>query len=301
VNLDTVRANVQNLKRYIGEKVHLMAVVKANGYGHGMIEIARTSISSGASWIGVATLDEAITLRSQLQTDTPILVLGYVPPQHLPLASRSRITVTCISLSWIQEAIQFVKEPLDFHLKIDTGLNRLGCRTIDEVRSVIDIVSLNPNLHFSGIFTHFASSEDMNNKTYFDRQLSLFDQFLQVIPEHSKKLVHCANSGATLYHGSKTFFDMVRCGKALMGPPNEPLKHLLPISLNPVFSAHSALDLVKKVDAGQKIGYVGEYTTNGSEWIGTVPIGYGDGWHQNFRKTGVLVNGKRMPIVGWIS
>ncbi|CAF4070492.1 unnamed protein product, partial [Rotaria sordida] len=103
-----------------------MAVVKANAYGHGILEIARTALSSGATWLGVAILDEALLLRRQLTKDTPILVLGYVPPQHLSLVSRLKITVTGISLAWVQEASRVAQEPFDFHLKVDTGLNRLG-------------------------------------------------------------------------------------------------------------------------------------------------------------------------------
>ena len=301
IDLDAVHSNVRLLKTYIGEKVHLMAVVKANAYGYGIIEIARTSLSSGATWLGVATLDEALVLRRELSKDIPILVLGYVPTQHLLLASHSSITVTGISLEWIREAVGIVQQPLDFHLKVDTGMNRLGCRTPDEVRAVIELVARNKNLRFSGIFTHFASSEDMNNKTYFHRQLTRFDEFLEVVPNRTEKLVHCANSGASLYHAEKPFFNMVRCGKALTGPPNEPLKHLLPFPLQTAISLHSALSLVKQVDADEKIGYGDEYTTNETQWIGTVPMGYGDGWHQDFKATGVLVDGKRVPIVGRIS
>ena len=278
-----------------------MAVVKANAYGYGMLDIARTSLASGATWIGVATLDEALVLRRQLSTDIPILVMGYVPIQHLPIASRSRVTVTGISREWVDEAVRSVQQPLDFHLKVDTGMNRLGCRTVAEVEAVIKSVAGNGNMRFTGIFTHFASSEDVNNRTYFHRQLARFDEFLAVIPNRTEKLVHCANSGATLYHAEKPFFDMVRCGKALTGPPNEALKHLLPVPLQTSISVHSALSLVKKVEAGEKIGYSGEYTTQEAEWIGTVPMGYGDGWHQNFRATGVLVDGQRVPIVGRIS
>ncbi|CAF0858304.1 unnamed protein product [Rotaria sordida] len=122
VDLDMVSSNVRQLKAFIGEKVHLMAVVKANAYGYGILEIARTALASGATWLGVATLDEALVLRREVSKDSPILVLGFVPPEHLSLASRSNITVTCISLYWAQEATRYVREPLDFHLKIDTGV-----------------------------------------------------------------------------------------------------------------------------------------------------------------------------------
>lgn len=278
-----------------------MAIVKANAYGHGMLEIARTSVSAGATWLGVATLDEALAVRSKLQQNIPILVLGYVAPEHLSVATQYNITVTAVSLDWVNEAARVVQQPVSFHLKIDTGLNRLGCKTLDEVRAVMKIVSRNPKLNCTGAFTHFATSEDMQNKTYFHRQLSSFYDFLSVIPNCTNKIIHCANSGATLYHPEQPFFNMVRLGKALMGPPNEALKHLLPFPLNQTFSLHSILDVVKQLKVNEKVGYSGEYTTKDTQWVGTVPIGYGDGWHQQFKNISVLVDGKRVPIVGRIS
>lgn len=278
-----------------------MAVVKANAYGHGMIEIAQTSVSAGATWLGVASLDEALALRSKLTRDIPILVLGYVPPQHLFLASRHKITVTGISLEWIEEAERLVRQPIDFHLKIDTGLNRLGCKTFEEVESVMEIVTNHPYLNCSGVFTHFSTAEDVRNTNDFRRQLKLFRRFLDFIPNLQTKLVHCANSGATLYHPEKPFFDMVRLGKAIMGPPNESLKYLLPMPLRYCLSLHSILDLVKELNANEKVGYLGAYTTTGKQWVGTVPIGYADGWHQQFQTTNVLVDGQRVPIIGRIA
>ena len=300
VNLTAVELNVRHLKKYITDKVHLMAIVKANAYGHGMLQIARTSIRAGATWLGVATLDEALTLRSHVTHTLPILALGYVPSQHLHLAVENNITVTGISVDWMREAVRVVQRPLDFHLKIDTGMNRLGVKTVEEVNEVIRLVANNTHLRFKGVYTHFATAEDVNNRTYFLHQKQLFDEFLTMIPNRSEKIVHCANSGATLYHPEPLFYDMVRCGKAVMGPPNEALKGRLPIPLQTAISLHSAIALIKQVEGGAKIGYLGEYTTNGSEWIATIPIGYGDGWHQNFRAP-VLVNGRRMPIIGRIS
>lgn len=278
-----------------------MAVIKANGYGHGMLEIAEASTAAGATWLGVASLDEALVIRSKVSQTVPILVLGYVAPEYLPIASQFNVTVTAISLEWVEEAAKTARQPFDFHLKIDTGLNRLGCKTIDEVQAVARIVANNPNLNWTGVFTHFATSEDLQNKTYFHRQLATFDEFLRIIPNRTNKIIHSSNSGATLYHPEKPFFNMVRLGKALMGPPNEALKQFLPIPLQTCLSLHSIVDLVKQLDVGEKIGYGGEYTTSQKQWVGTVPIGYGDGWHQQFKISTVLIDGERVPVVGRIS
>lgn len=279
-----------------------MAVVKANAYGYGALEIAETSIKAGATWLGVATLDEALVLRMKLSRFVPILVLGYVGPEHLSIVSRNRITVTAISLQWIQAAAEAAKESFDFHLKLDTGMNRLGCKTIDEVRSVAKIVSYNPYLNWTGAFTHFATSNNMQDQSYYYRQLALFLKFLKFIPQRNDKIIHCANSGVTLYHSEKPFFDMVRIGRALTGPPVDSLQHLQPFPLErSTITLHSTLVLVKLLNAGEKVGYDETYTTKKKEWIGTVPIGYADGWRQQFKTNGVLVDGKRVPIVGKIA
>ncbi|CAF3941275.1 unnamed protein product [Rotaria sp. Silwood1] len=162
------------------------------------------------------------------------------------------------------------------------------------------MIYLNPNLNCTGVFTHFATSEDIQNKSYFHRQLTSFYEFLDLIPNRTDKIIHCANSDGTLYHPEKPFFNMVRLGKALMDPSNEALKHLLPFELQHTLSLHSILDFVKQLDANEEIGYEGEYVIRESQWIGTVPIEYIDGWHQQFKTSRVLVDERRVPIVGRI-
>lgn len=300
IDLDAIRTNVQIMKKYIGDKVHLIAVVKSNGYG--AVEIAETSISAGATWLGVATLDEALFVRSKLSYDIPILVLGYVSPKHLSIGSRNRITVTAVSLQWIQEAASVCKKSFDFHLKLDTGLNRIGVKTIQEVRDVANIVSKNPYMNWTGAFTHFATSDDVINKYYYLLQLALFHTFLLVIPELNNKLIHCANSGIVLYQLEKPFFNMVRVGRALTGPPNVKLEAMQSVPLVPMkASLHSTLILVKQLNAGEKVSYDGTYTTRQKQWIGTLPIGYEDGWHRHLGSSTVLVDGKRVQIVGQIA
>ncbi|CAF1023358.1 unnamed protein product [Rotaria sordida] len=120
----------------------------------------------------------------------------------------------------------------------------------------------------------------MKNKSYFHQRLASFYEFLDVIPNRTDKIIHCANYGATPYHTEKPFFDMIRLEKALMDPPNEELKHLLPVELQNTLSLYSILNIVKQLDANEKISYGGIYITTESQWNGTVPIGFADGWHQ---------------------
>lgn len=292
---------MQAIKRHIGENVHLMAVVKANACGHGMIEVAKTSIAAGATWIGVATLEEALVVRLKIRNQIPILVFGYVDPKDLSVISRYNITVTAVSLDWIKSAAKIAQRPFNFHLKIETGINRLGCQTLEEVKSVSKIILTNKNMNWTGAFTHFATAEDPVNQEYMRRQLKLFDEFLAIIPYRNKKIIHCANSCATLFFPDFPYYNLVRIGRGLMGPPEEGLKHYQHFPLETSIALHSILVLVKEVEAGEFIGYDCDYKAIEKQWIGTVPIGYGDGWHQQYRTNDVLVDGIRVPIVGRIS
>lgn len=298
LELDSVLSNVQQIKKYIGNDVHLMAVVKANAYEYGALEVSEVSILGGATWLGVATFDEALSLRIQLSQNVSILVLGYASPAVIPLASRHRITLTAISLQWIQEAAEIAQHRFDFHLKMDTGMNRVGVKTFEELRSVAEIVSGNMYMNWTGAYTHFASSENMQNKTFFYQQLELFHEFLTVIPQRDSKILHCANSGATLMHIEKPFFNMVRVGIGLYGRINANYS-LVPLQRTRN-SLYSTLVLVKQLEAGESVGYGQSYRTTRKEWIGTVPIGRLDGW-ETFDNTEVLVEGKHVPIIGSIS
>lgn len=301
MNLCAIRSNVQAIKNHIGENVHLMAVLKANACGHGMIELARISIEAGATWLGVATLDEALVLRVKLRDPIPILVFGYVEPNDLSVVTRYNITVTAISLEWLQSAVKVATCPFNFHLKIDTGLNRIGCRTPEDVESISKIVSTNCNLNWTGVYTHFATAEHPENQEYMRKQLQIFEQFIKVIPNRKQKIIHCANSCATLFYPSFPYYDLVRVGRGLMGPPVEELKHYQHFPLQSSISLHSILVLVKQLEAGEYVGYDCDYKATEQQWIGTVPIGYADGWHQHYRTNDVLVGGIRVPIVGRIS
>lgn len=276
-----------------------MAVIKNNAYEYGGLDIAETSIEAGATWLGVTSLDEALAMRMQLSQFIPILVLGYVSPEHLSIATRHNITLTAVSLHWIEEAAKVAKQPFDFHLKLDTGMNRIGCKTLDEVKSVIEIVSNNTYMNFTGVYTHFADSENVSNKTYFLRQLGLFEKLLTIIPQRGNKIIHCANSAATLYQTEKPFFDMVRVGLGWFGALSTALTPF-PLQRTQV-ALYSTLILVKLLQAGERISYGGLYTTTRKQWIGTIPIGYGDAWQSYFNNTEVLIDGKLMPIVGRIT
>ncbi len=299
--MSAIRSNVQAIKNHIGEYVHLMAVVNANASGYGMIEVAKASIAAGATWIGVATLDEALVLRVRLQSQIPILVFGYVDPNQLSVVSRYNITVTAVSLDWVKSAAMIATRPFSFHLKIDTGLNRLGCQTLREVKSVSEIVSINYKLNWTGVYTEFATAEDPENQEYMQQQLLLFEDFLEIIPNLDEKIIHCANSCATLFYPDLPHYDMVRIGRALNGPPEELFEDYQLFPLKTSIALHSTLVLVKLLKAGEYVGYDCDYQATKNQWIGTAAIGYADGWHHNYCKSDVLVDGMRVPIIGHIA
>lgn len=278
-----------------------MAVLKGNACGYGMIEVGKASIAAGATWIGVATLDEALVVRMRVCYEIPILVFGYVDPSKLSVVSRYNITVTAVSPDWLKCAARNATHPFSFHLKIDTGLNRLGYRTIHELEQVSEIISYNYNLNWTGVYTHLATAEDPENQDYMRRQLNIFEDFLEIVPNRDNKIIHCANSCATLFYPDLPYYDLVRIGRGVMGPPEDRLKHYQHFPLKISIELHSILVVVKQLEAGEFVGYDCEYVTNQRQWIGTVPIGYADGWHQHYSNSDVLVNGERVPIVGRIA
>ncbi|KXZ23826.1 alanine racemase [Bacillus nakamurai] len=298
IDLSAIKENVSHMKKHIGENTHLMAVVKANAYGHGDAEVGKAALEAGASCLAVAILDEAISLRKRGIT-APILVLGAVPPEYVQAAAEYDVTLTGYSVEWLQEAARHLGgETVSFHLKVDSGMNRLGVKTEEEVQSVLKILGQNPGLVCKGVFTHFATADE-KDRSYF---LCQFDRFKKLIaPLPLKELmVHCANSAAGL-RLKKGFFNAVRFGISMYGlRPSAEITDEIPFRLKPAFTFHSTLSHVKKIHKGESVSYGAAYTAHKDQWIGTVPVGYADGWLRKLKGTAVLINGKRMNIAGRI-
>lgn len=297
IQLDAIRENVRNLCHHLPKETELMAVVKANGYGHGALEIAETALDAGAQFLAVSLLDEGIFLRKRGIT-APILVLGYCPPKFSQLAAEYNISLTVYQEKWIQEAIHYLTKPLNIHLKCDTGMGRIGVQRVEELEQLISTIEKSQYLHIEGIFTHFAAADSLDT-SYYQIQRDKFLQFLSVLKE-KPRWIHASNSAATLRF-KDSFFNLVRSGIAIYGlTPSEEITNELPFPLIPALSLHSKLVHVKKVEKGSKISYGCTYTANEDEWIGTIPIGYADGWLRDLQGQEVLVNGLRVPIVGRI-
>jgi len=300
IDLTALKENVRNMKRHIGEHVHLMAVVKANAYGHGDAQVAKAALAEGASILAVALLDEALSLRAQ-GIEEPILVLGAVPPEYASIATEKRIIVTGYSVGWLKDVLGFLGEteaPLEYHLKIDTGMGRLGCKTEEEIKEMMEMTESSDKLNCTGVFTHFATADEKDTD-YFDMQLDRFKELISPLPL-DRLMVHSSNSAAGLRFREQ-LFNAVRFGIGMYGlAPSTEIKDELPFRLREVFSLHTELTHVKKIKKGESVSYGATYTAKRDEWIGTVPVGYADGWLRRLAGTEVLIDGKRQKIAGRI-
>lgn len=304
IDLDAIEHNVKQMKKMLPDGVQIMAAVKANGYGHGAVDVARVALNAGAVYLGVALLDEALELR-EAGIEAPILVLGYVRPEDAILAAEKNIQLTIFQSEWVRQAADYLlgtKTPLKCHIKIDSGMGRLGIRTMEEGNPLIDILKRYSIFHIEGMYTHYATADELD-LAYLKEQQQTFVEMSNSIEKAWGKPIrmkHCGNS-ATALRFSHACYDMIRYGISMYGlSPSEEMKHLLPFPLKEAFSLHSRIVHVKKLPEGSGISYGATYKTSGNEWIGTVPIGYADGWIRANSGGHVLVNGQRVPIVGRI-
>lgn len=301
IDLNAIRYNIQQMRKRLPTTSAITAVVKANGYGHGSIEVAQTALRSGAEALAVALLEEAIVLRDAGIT-APILVMSWVPPKGAKLAAENDITLTFFQTDWLAEVNKLtLSKPLKLHMKCDTGMGRSGIRTIDELEKILHALNKTNNIHLTGVYTHFATAdeEDLN---YFQKQQDRFSDFLMTLQEIWKEPVnvHVGNSAASMRFPEQ-MHQFIRFGVSMYGLyPSPTVKIERPIELKQAFSLHSRLIHVKEVPAHEGISYGRTYETKGNEWIGTIPIGYGDGWNRKLQGMEVLVEGRRYPIVGRI-
>ncbi|WP_409254264.1 alanine racemase [Bacillus sp. SCS-153A] len=300
IDLDNLYKNVHNIKRHLPEEVTMFAVVKANAYGHGDVQTAHTALKAGAGGLAVAFLDEAISLREH-GIDAPILVLGATRAEDAYLAVRHTISLTVFDYDWLEAARAYLSEEagsLNLHIKCDTGMGRIGVRSSADLQKIEKFIRQEEAFQLEGVFTHFATADELD-KAYFERQLEVFEEMLASLSERPK-YIHSSNSAATLSH-PKAHFNAVRAGIAMYGlSPSLEMKSILPFPLEQVFSLHSRVVQVKELQEGEKVSYGATYETTKKEWIGTLPIGYADGWLRKLQGQEVLVDGKRAPIVGRI-
>lgn len=300
INLSAIQKNIQSLKQHLRRETEVIAVVKADGYGHGIAEVAQAALQAGAGMVSVATPDEALMLREH-GINNDILVMAPSPTAFAEVAAQLSISVTVSSISWlaqIEKAAKDFEKPLKLHVKIDSGMGRVGVREKAELKEMIQLIERVDAFQLEGVFMHFSCADEPSIEVTTAQQ-GIFTEFVSLFPE-KPKFVHASNSAATLMYPEYQF-DAVRFGISLYGiAPSNYVKKQLPFPLEPALSLESELSFVKKLNEGQSISYGGTYTTQEEEWIGTIPIGYADGLKRGLRGQEVLIDGKRVPIVGTI-
>jgi len=303
INLDNIFHNVREIRRLIGRSVRFMAVVKADGYGHGALEITETALEAGADWLGVAIFDEALHLRNYGIT-VPILILGYTPESLAEEVIRNRITQTIYTFDGAEafsEAAKSLGVEAVVHIKIDTGMGRIGF--LPETESIEEIIAISrlPNLKIEGIFTHFATADE-GDKSYTWEQIKKFGWFIQELEGKGLHIPvkHVANSAAIIDFPD-IYLDMVRAGVILYGLYPSKEVEISRINLKPAMTFKTRVSHVKKLPPGKSISYGATYTTKRESIIATLPVGYADGYNRLLSNRGeVLINSKRAPIVGRI-
>lgn len=300
VSLQTIKYNIQRIRASLPEHVQMVATVKANGYGHGAYEVGQTALAAGVSFLSVALLDEAIALRNK-GIQAPILILGPIRPEDIGIASAYDLHLTVPSVEWLQKAMQYpVQEKLQLHIKMDTGMHRLGLANLAQLEQVLTILASRPELCFSGIFTHFATADELSTP-FYEEQMQRFLSYVSWLKEHNicPQWIHCSNSGGTLRFDKELPFNLVRVGILMYGlEPSNEMEGMIPEGIQPALSLYSCLTQVKKVQKGEHISYGYTYEAAADEWIGTVPIGYADGWCRALQGAEILVDGQLCEIVG---
>jgi alanine racemase len=303
IDLKSIAHNIRELRRLLKPETRLMAVVKANAYGHGALEVSRVALANGADWLGVAVLDEAVVLRN-FGVNAPILILGYTPEEQAEAVVEADIRQTVFSYSLakaLSEAALKIGRPARIHLKIDTGMARIGFRTgEDSIREILRIRDL-PGLEIEGIFSHLATA-DAPDKEYTLEQLARFTEVLDELKQGGvvSRYRHVANSAAII-DLPETHLDMVRAGIAIYGIyPSLAVNHEK-IFLHPAMSLKAQITQVKEVSAGTGISYGRTYISSGLTRIASLALGYADGYPRILSNKGeVLVKGKRAPIAGTV-
>ena len=299
VYLNRIVHNMHEIRRLVREPCELMAVVKADGYGHGALPVAGAALLAGASRLAVAIPEEGVILREG-GISSPILVLGSVLPEQAEVIVRNFLTATVFDLPLAHALSAEARRQgrnVRVHLKVDTGMGRVGLFPHDVVPFVHQVMCL-PHLEIEGIYTHFATADE-GEKTYAFQQLKLFEKVLKEIKaaEIQIPLRHAANSAAIL-NLPESHLDMVRPGIILYGI--NPLEGEPPsITLEPALSWKAKIAYLKQVPTGTGISYGRTHITRGSAWIATLPLGYADGLSRALSNRGeVLIRGQRASIVG---
>jgi alanine racemase len=307
VNLAAIERNCARLRRALSPGTELCAVVKADGYGHGIAECALAALAGGATWLAVATIDEVCKLDAA-HLDARLLVMGALEPQELEVALAAGADV----VAWHEEFVAHVEgiaemfagdEPgrrAGVHVKLDSGMGRLGTRDPQAASRVAALVAASPHMELAGAMTHFATADELGDE-FFGEQLERFARWgRELKAQYPQILLHAANSAAAL-RDPAAHFDMARCGVAIYGMDpfgEDPFAW----DLEPALELSSYVADVKPCRAGESTGYGRRFIAREDTNLGMLPIGYGDGWRRGLSNNAdILIDGRRYPLVGTVS
>lgn len=296
VDLDAIESNIKKEMKKLDKNKEVFAVVKANAYGHGATVVAKSAIQAGATGLCVSNLDEALELR-EADVSEPIIVLSYVSLEYVNLAIKNNITLTATNLEWLIGLDEKIQKPIKIHLKIDTGMGRVGLRDDNEMQIAKNLLEKSKYIDFEGLFTHFAKADSTDN-SYLELQQQRFNQAVAIFG-HEIKYIHTSNSATALWHEAWKS-NLVRYGVATYGmnPSGHELKD--PYQLKQALTLETEIIHIKQLEKGEKIGYGATYETQEKEWIATLPIGYADGFSRGFQGYEVIISGHKYPVVGRI-
>lgn len=307
IHLDRLQENAAYIKSLLAADCRLMGVIKANAYGHGAVESAYALRRAGVSWFAVSNLEEAIELRDG-GVDEPILILSYTPASQAARLAQYRVTQTVVSLQHARELSAAAVETdvqLDVHVKVDTGMSRVGffAHGEQDVTAAVEEIAAScglPHLHAEGIFTHFAVADAVDDGGFTIRQYERFTHVIDALAAQGVTfaLRHCCNSAATLRY-PEMHLDMVRAGIILYGlaPDVTMLPQMTPFT--PVMELKTTVSLIKELPPHTPLSYGCTYESDRAMRVATVPIGYADGYARLLsNRACMMVEGRRAPLVG---
>ena len=298
IRTDLLRDNMRKIRAAVPPQAKVMAVVKADGYGHGAVETAYAALEGGADMLAVASVSEGSVLRRH-GISVPILVLGAVTAADVSEGVENNLIQTVCSpwmVALCEEAALEQEKQTEVHLKIDTGMGRIGVRTPDEMKKVEETIRLSPHVRLTGAFTHFSDADgDEEGMKYTECQFQHFLQMTSSLPENVIR--HCSNSAA-IHRRPDFAMDMVRAGISLYGYPPVEERDL---HLQPCMRWTAKISFIKEMPAGEYISYGRTYRTSENIRAATVTCGYADGYHRSAAGNAeVLIHGKRAKILGRI-
>jgi alanine racemase len=311
IDSSALTSNIHQFRRLIGKNKKLLATVKANAYGHGILEVAKIVLQEGADWLGVHSIDEGILLR-QKKVNCPILVLGYVSNDELEQAIKYNLRLTVYNPETIKRLGSLAaqsRRKIRLHVKVETGTHRQGIQE-EDLLSFVEKIQRFPGLILEGMSSHFANIEDTKDHSYARFQLDNFKKICQKLEDDgiAIPIKHIACTAATILF-PETYFDMVRIGIGMYGlwPSKKTylsciLQNRKPIQLKPVLAWKTRIAQIKKISKGAYVGYGCTFRATRETVLAVLPIGYYDGYSRDFSNVSyVLIKGQRAPVRGRVA